>query len=192
MDHIRWKTSFWRPLHLQSDVDFIFLMVLVKTIVYNLQVLIYFLSIWRLYFINNKMYKPHYYFLWAYSTTKYFAHNNFIFKITLSLGCNKTLGQKNEIKNHKVCGQSLKKNFSNFWKITMGTLYIKKIVKFLKTILIFSKLKLQSFHENSQCFKSPFICLKHSEKTCGQVVFLFQKFFFLSIFTKSFPIFCEL
>ncbi len=32
---------------------------------------------------------------------------------------------------------------------------------------------------NSPYFKSPFICLKNSRKTCGHVVFLFQKSFFL-------------
>jgi hypothetical protein len=158
---------------------FFLLTILVKTIVYNLQILIYFLSIWRLYFINNKMCKPHYYYLWAYSTTKYFAHNNFILKITLSLGCNKTLGQKNEIRNHKMCGKSILKK-SKILKIIMGTLYIKNIVKILNLFFIFSELKLQSFHENSQCFKSPFISLKHPKKTCGQVFFCFKNLFFLS------------
>jgi hypothetical protein len=42
-----------------------------------------------------------------------------------------------------------------------------------------SKLQLQNFHENSLCFKSHFIHFKHSKKTCGQVVFLFRKSFFL-------------
>jgi len=55
----------------------------------------------------------------------------------------------------------------------MGTLYIKKIVKFLKKLLMLSKLQLQNFHENSPCFKSPFTCLKHS-RTSGPVVFLFN------------------
>jgi len=40
-------------------------------------------------------------------------------------------------------------------------------------------LQLQKFHENSPCFKSLFICLKHSRKTCGQVIFFLQKSFFL-------------
>jgi hypothetical protein len=32
---------------------------------------------------------------------------------------------------------------------------------------------------NQPCFKSPFICLNHLRKTCGQMIFLFQKSFFL-------------
>jgi hypothetical protein len=40
-------------------------------------------------------------------------------------------------------------------------------------------LQLKSFHENSQCFKSFFICLSTQEKTCGQVNFLLEKSFFL-------------
>jgi hypothetical protein len=73
----------------------------------------------------------------------------------------------------------LKMFFLKIWKITTGTLNIKQIVQFLKSILILSKLQLQNFHENSSCFKSPFICLKLSIKTCGQMVFLFQKSIFL-------------
>jgi len=61
----------------------------------------------------------------------------------------------------------------------MGTLYVKKIVLFLKYVLILSKLQLQNFHEYLPCFKSPFMCLKHLRKICGHVVFLYQKLFSL-------------
>jgi hypothetical protein len=46
-----------------------------------------------------------------------------------------------------------------------------------------SKMQVQNFHENSLCFKKKVICLKHSRKTCGHVVLLFQ-FFFKSNFFK--------
>jgi len=60
----------------------------------------------------------------------------------------------------------------------------------LKWILILSKLQLQKFHKNLPCFKSPFICFKHSKKACGQMVYLFQKSFFpYQMFTKSFHFF---
>jgi len=52
-------------------------------------------------------------------------------------------------------------------------------------------LQLNFFHENSLCFKSLFICLKHSKKTCGHVVILFQKFFFLIKFHPNISIFLE-
>jgi hypothetical protein len=64
-------------------------------------------------------------------------------------------------------------------KITMGTLYIQKNYCSFEIGSLLSKLQLQNFHENSPCFKSPFICLKHSRKTCGQEVFLYQKSFSL-------------
>jgi hypothetical protein len=40
----------------------------------------------------------------------------------------------------------------------------------------YSKLQLQNFHENSPCFnfKSHFICLKHSKKTFGYVIYDFS------------------
>ncbi len=78
-----------------------------------------------------------------------------------------------------MCGQSLKNCFLKNWKITMGTLHIKIKKLFFKWVLILSKLQLQNFHEISPCFKSPFICLKHSRKICGWVVFLYQKSFSL-------------
>jgi len=84
-----------------------------------------------------------------------------------------------------VCGQSLKTIFQNFKK-HHGNIIYQKIHLIFEIILILSKLQLQNFHENSPCFKSPFICFKHSRKTCGHVVFFFQKSFPYQMFTKSF------
>jgi hypothetical protein len=74
----------------------------------------------------------------------------------------------------------LKNCFLKIWKITMGTQYIYIYIYIYKD-LILSKLQLQNFHENSPCFNSHFICLKHLGKTCRHVVFFFF-FFFLSKF----------
>ncbi len=41
----------------------------------------------------------------------------------------------------------------------------------------FYTFKVAIFHENSPCFKSPFICLKQSRKVGGPVVFLYQNSF---------------
>ncbi len=74
---------------------------------------------------------------------------------------------KNELKNVWTI---FKNYFLKIWKI-MGKLCIKFFKKNFKKIFILSKLQLQNFHENSPCFKSHFICLKHSRKACGEVVF---------------------
>jgi hypothetical protein len=55
----------------------------------------------------------------------------------------------------------------------MGTLYINI---YIYKVLILSKLQLQNFHENSPCFKIPFIRLKHLGKTCGHVGFFVYTF----------------
>jgi hypothetical protein len=52
-------------------------------------------------------------------------------------------------------------------------------IRLIFEVFILSNLQLQNLHENSPCFKSRLICLKHSRKACGQVVFLFQKSFLL-------------
>jgi hypothetical protein len=78
-----------------------------------------------------------------------------------------------------MCGRPLKTIFRKFENSPWGHYMSKKLFKKMKN-LILSKLQLQNFHENSTCFKSPFICLKHSRKTCGHVVFLYQKSFSLT------------
>ncbi len=85
----------------------------------------------------------------------------------------------------------LKNYFLKIWKITMETLYIHKKNCF-KNKIILSKFQLQKFHENSPCFKSYFICLKHLRKTCGQVVLSYQKSFSLIKYSPNhFNFFCE-
>ncbi len=77
-----------------------------------------------------------------------------------------------------MCGQSLKIVFQKIEKSPWEH-YISKNSFILKINFYTFKVTTTKFHENSPCFKGPFICLKHSRKMCEHVVFLFQKSFFL-------------
>jgi hypothetical protein len=68
-----------------------------------------------------------------------------------------------------MCGQSLKTLFFIFEKSPWENYLLKKL------FFYFQSYNYKKFHENSPCFKNPFICLKHSRKACGQVVFFASK-----------------
>lgn len=60
----------------------------------------------------------------------------------------------------------------------------------IEFFFVFKNLQPQKFHANSLCFKSSFICLKHSKKRTWIVDFIFSKVFFpYQMCIKCFQIF---
>jgi len=79
--------------------------------------------------------------------------------------------------------------FLYFWKIIMGSIYIKKNKNYWNKFLYFESCNHKKFHANSLCFKSSFICLKHSKKRTWIIDFIFSKVFFpYQMCTKCFRI----
>jgi hypothetical protein len=78
-----------------------------------------------------------------------------------------------------LCGHSFKTIFRIFENSPWEHYISKTSLKFWHEFLYFQNCKYKFFGENSPCFKSPFINLRHLRKACGNVVFLFQKSFLL-------------
>ncbi len=102
--------------------------------------------------------------------------NHLNLKLYVTLNHN---GVKVGKKSQAMCGQSL--NFF-FWKFEKSPWehYISKKSFIFEINSYTFKVATTIFFWNSLCFKSLFICLKHSRKACGLVVFLIKSFFPLS------------
>jgi len=81
-----------------------------------------------------------------------------------------------EPRNVKIMFKNCK--VATFKNRHVNTVIWKISFLFLKNYILY-KVSIKKFHTKSLFFKSPFTCLTHSKKTCGQV------FFFLNFFSLS-------
>jgi hypothetical protein len=85
-----------------------------------------------------------------------------------------------------MCGQSFFLKL-NFWKITMGTLYIK-----INKVEFFSYVATTKFSWKFAMFQESFYMFKALKKSMWTCDFFVWKFIFpYQMFTKSFQFFCE-
>jgi hypothetical protein len=90
--------------------------------------------------------------------------------------CNiKVKARKKEPRNVWIV---LKNYFLKIWKITMGTLYVKKYIYIFKINFYTFEVATTKFSWKFTMFQEFFYMIKALKKKCGCVVFLYQKSFF--------------